>query len=199
MSETQQIWDEFNTALRAFIRRRVEDDHVADDLLQDVFIRIHSKLDSVADEDRLVAWLYRIARNVVTDYYRRQSDATLDQGETVTDRDTGDENLNEQVGQWLGNLVIHLPDEYREAIMLSELNGVRQTEIAERIGLSASGTKSRVQRGRKMLKEMLLQCCHFEFDRRGNVIDYQVNADCTECCDSTNQDCGPQDSAPPRI
>lgn len=164
-----------------------------------MFIRIHSKLDSVADEDRLVAWLYRIARNVVTDYYRRQSDATLDQGETVTDRDTGDENLNEQVGQWLGNLVIHLPDEYREAIMLSELNGVRQTEIAERIGLSASGTKSRVQRGRKMLKEMLLQCCHFEFDRRGNVIDYQVNADCTECCDSTNQDCGPQDSAPPRI
>ena len=199
VSETQQIWDEFSTALRAFIRRRVKDDHVADDLLQDVFIRIHNKLDSVADEDRLVAWLYRIARNVVTDYYRRQSNAPIDQGETVTDQGIGDEHINEQVGQWLSNLVTHLPDDYREAVMLSELDGVRQTEIAQRIGLSASGTRSRVQRGRKMLKEMLLQCCHFEFDRRGNVIDYQVNADCTECCDSANQGCGSQDSAPPRI
>lgn len=70
MSDTQQVWDDFSTTLRGFIQRRVEDDHVADDLLQDVFIRIHNKLDSVADEDRLVAWMYRIARNVVTDRYR---------------------------------------------------------------------------------------------------------------------------------
>ena len=190
MSETQQVWDEFSTALRAFIRRRVNDDHVADDLLQDVFVRIHNKLDSVTDEDRLVAWLYRIARNVVTDHYRRHSDATLDQDEIQTDQNTGDVNINEQVGQWLGNLVTHLPDDYREAVRLSELEGVRQTEIAERIGLSVSGTKSRVQRGRKMLKDMLLQCCHFEFDRRGNVIDYEVNSDCTGCCSTTKGDCG---------
>lgn len=185
--------------LRSFIRRRVNDDHAADDLLQDVFVRIHNNLASVTDEDRLSAWLFRIARNVVTDHYRRQSGITLDQGEPQTDQDTGDENFNEQVGQWLSNLVTHLPDDYREAVTMSELDGVRQTEIAVRTGLSASGTKSRVQRGRKMLKEMLLQCCHFEFDRRGNVIDYEVNTDCTNCCASANQDCGPQDSAPPRI
>jgi RNA polymerase sigma-70 factor (ECF subfamily) len=199
VSETQQVWDEFSTALRSFIRRRVKDDHVADDLLQDVFVRIHNNLASVTDEDRLSAWLFRIARNVVTDHYRRQSDITLNQGAPQTDQDTGDENFNEQVGEWLSNLVTHLPDDYREAVTMSELDGVRQTEIAERIGLSASGTKSRVQRGRKLLKEMLLQCCHFEFDRRGNVIDYEANTDCTNCCDSASQGCRSQDSAPPRI
>ena len=198
MNETQQVWDEFGTALRAFIRRRVKDEHVADDLLQDVFVRIHDKLDSLAEEDRLAAWLYRIARNVVTDHHRRRSDVTLDEAETPTDHVT-DENINEQVGHWLANRIAELPEDYREAVTLSELQGVRQTEIAERIGLSASGAKSRVQRGRKMLKDMLLQCCHFEFDQRGNVIDYQAKADCTECRGSADRDCGPQDSALPRI
>jgi RNA polymerase sigma-70 factor (ECF subfamily) len=189
VSETQQIWDEFSTALRAFIRRRVKDDHVADDLLQDVFVRIHDKLDSLDDDERMAAWLFRIARNVVTDYYRRRSDDTFDEKEVATDQVTRDENINEQVGQWLVNRIAELPEEYREAVTLSELKGVRQTEIAEQVGLSASGAKSRIQRGRKMLKDSLLRCCHFEFDRRGNVIDYQVKADCTTCCDTANDKC----------
>ena len=189
MSETQHIWDEFSSAVRAFIRRRVKDDHVADDLLQDVFVRIHDKLDSLDDKERLASWLFRIARNVVTDHYRRRFDVTSEEAEIPTNQFTGDENINEQVGQWLVNRIAELPEDYREAVTLSELKGVRQTEIAERVGLSASGVKSRVQRGRKMLKDSLLQCCHFEFDRRGNVIDYQVRADCTTCCDTANGEC----------
>ena len=189
MSETQQVWDEFSTALRAFIRRRVRDDHVADDLLQDVFVRIHDKLDALDDEERMASWIFRIARNVVTDFYRRRSDDTFDEKDIATDQVTRDENINEQVGQWLINRIAELPEDYRIAVSLSELKGVRQTEIAEQLGLSASGAKSRVQRGRKMLKEMLLRCCHFEFDRRGNVIDYQVKAECTTCCDTANGEC----------
>ncbi len=189
VSETQQVWDEFSTALRAFIRRRVRDDHVADDLLQDVFVRIHDKLDALDDEERMASWIFRIARNVVTDFYRRRSDDTFDEKDIATDQVTRDENINEQVGQWLINRIAELPEDYRIAVSLSELKGVRQTEIAEQLGLSASGAKSRVQRGRKMLKEMLLRCCHFEFDRRGNVIDYQVKAECTTCCDTANGEC----------
>ncbi|GAA4444324.1 RNA polymerase sigma factor SigZ [Novipirellula rosea] len=186
MSDTQQVWDDFGTALRAFIRRRVNDDHVADDLLQDVFVRIHDKLGSLTDEDRLAAWLYQIARNVVTDHYRRRFEFTFDEAEIQVDQVTDDQNLNEQVGQWLVNRIAELPEDYREAVTLSELKGVRQTEVAERIGLSVSGAKSRIQRGRKMLKDILLQCCHFEFDKRGNVIDYQVRADCIACCESAS-------------
>ena len=190
MNETQRVWDEFSTTLRAFIRRRVKDDHVADDLLQDVFVRIHNKIDSLSDVDRLSAWLFRIARNVVTDHYRRRGNSEFDQHEIQTESGIGDENINEQVGQWLVNRIAELPDEYSEAVTLSELEGVCQTEIAERTGLSASGAKSRVQRGRKMLKDMLLQCCHFEFDRTGNVIDYQAKTDCATCCETANGKCG---------
>ena len=181
MKTTQQIWDEFSAALRTFIRRRVKDDHVADDLLQDVFVRIHDKLDSLADEDRLAAWLFRIARNTISDHHRRRSHVELGI-ETASVECSEDENLNQQVSGWLSHLVAQLPCDYREAVALSELNGVPQIEVAERIGLSVSGTKSRVQRGRKMLKAMLLQCCHFEFDRGGNVVDYEQKDSCTQCC-----------------
>ncbi len=199
MSTTEQVWDEFSAALRAFIRRRVPDDHVADDLLQDVFVRIHDKLDSLANDDRLAAWLYRITRNMMTDHHRRRSHVGLDSTEISSAEDTDDKNLNEQVGEWLSNLIANLPGDYREAVTLAELNGVAQTEIAERIGLSVSGTKSRVQRGRRMLKAVLLECCHFEFDQRGNVIDYEVKTDCTQCCDSENRDCGSEVVAPPTL
>jgi RNA polymerase sigma-70 factor (ECF subfamily) len=68
--------------------------------------------------------------------------------------------------------MIHsLPEPYREAVVLTDLEGLTQKELAGRLSISLSGAKSRVQRGRQKLKEMLLDCCRFEFDRRGGVVD----------------------------
>lgn len=187
MKDTQQVWDELSQTLRSFIRRRVSDDHVADDLLQDVFVKVHNKLGSIDDEQRLDAWVFRIARNVVTDYYRRHRDNHLGDQEVESSPDESDQNLNDQVGGWLADRIDELPEDYREAVRLAELKEMRQTEIAERTGLSLSGAKSRVQRGRRMLKDLLLECCHFEFDRRGNVIDYERNQDYCKCCESANE------------
>ena len=160
---------------------------VADDLLQDVFVRIHNRLSTLDDEDRLSAWVFRIARNAVTDHYRRRTTAELEDSEISEDELSDDVNINAQVGKWIVDLIAELPDEYREAVTLSEVQGVRQTEIAKMIGLSDSGAKSRVQRGRKMLKDSLLRCCHFDFDRRGNVIDYRANTQCERCCRTKNE------------
>jgi len=64
-----------------------------------------------------------------------------------------------------------LPEPYRKALVLTELEGLTQQELADKVGISLSGAKSWVQRGRQQLKEMLTECCAFEFDRRGGVID----------------------------
>jgi hypothetical protein len=79
--------------------------------------------------------------------------------------------------------MIHsLPGPYREAILLTEFDGLSQVEMARRLGISVSGPKSRVQRGRRQLKNMLLDCCRFEFDRRGRVFDCQARRnDCPSC------------------
>ena len=86
--------------------------------------------------------------------------------------------------------VAGLPEPYREALLLTEYEGLTQQQLAERVGISLSGAKSRVQRGREKLKQILLDCCHVELDRRGGIIDYQGQCD---CC--ANGHCGP-DCAP---
>ncbi len=82
-------------------------------------------------------------------------------------------------------MVRNLPALDRQALVLTEYQGLTQKELAERLGLSFSGAKSRVQRAREKLKRQLLECCHFELDRRGHIIDYQARCHCCEtaaCC-----------------
>lgn len=186
MNETVQVWNEFSNALRSFIRRRVSDEHAADDLLQEVFIRIHHRLESLNSNDRLASWIFQIARNVVTDFYRKNVRETAADSFEPESCDELSTNLNEQVGQWLVDRIDELPESYREILTMTEVEGIKQAEVARRIGLSNSGAKSRVQRGRKMLKQKLLDCCHFEFDRRGNVIDYTSNTMCATCCERSD-------------
>jgi len=184
---TANVWQELSGDLRRFIRRRVADDHTADDLLQDVFLRIHRNLPSLADADRLAAWVYQIARNILSDHYRRIGQpAPLDDDVAETEADQpatcvcGAEH-------WLHELIGQLPEPYQTAVRLAEIEGLTQREIAERYGLSLPGAKSRVQRGRALLKEALDACCVFHADARGNVYDYDPRPERTIC-----RDCDPQ-------
>lgn len=182
---TDAIWTRLSADLRRFIRRRVADDHVADDLLQETFVRVHRNLPSLQEADRLAAWVYQIARNVIHDHHRQATRTTV----TLVDdpADDSDDRLGclSRAGEWLGELVQQLPDGYRQAVQFSEIEGLPQQEVADRLGLSLSGAKSRIQRGRAMLKDELERCCRFEFDRRGNVMDYEPKPDRTVC-----RDCG---------
>ena len=83
-------------------------------------------------------------------------------------------------------LIAQLPDRYRDAVRMSELEGLSQQAVADRLHLSLSGAKSRVQRGRAKLRQILDACCSFEFDRRGNLLDCQPHPDGSPCrqCDS---------------
>jgi RNA polymerase sigma-70 factor, ECF subfamily len=79
-------------------------------------------------------------------------------------------------------MIDRLPARYRTPLRLSELEGLPQQQVARRLGLSLSGVKSRVQRGRRQLKLMLLDCCHIEFDRAGSPMDYHQKAgNCRGC------------------
>lgn len=179
---TDAIWTRLSADLRRFIRRRVADEHVADDLLQETFVRVHRNLPTLQEADRLAAWVYQIARNVIHDHHRQATKTTLALVDDPTD-ETDDRLscLKSRAGEWLEEMVRQLPDGYREAVQLSEIDGLPQQEVADRLGLSLSGAKSRIQRGRVMLKGVLEQCCHFEFDRRGNVMDYEPKPERTVC------------------
>ncbi len=178
---TEAIWTHLSSDLRRFIRRRVPDDHVADDLLQETFVRVHRHLPALEDADRVAAWVYRIARNVLGDHHRRAAPPVV-----ALDTEPAAEDLGQfRTGvPWLGEMIRSLPDGYREAVQLAEIDGLPQQQVADRLGLSLSGAKSRIQRGRAMLKDALERCCRFEIDGRGNV-DCDPKPDRTVC-----RDCG---------
>jgi RNA polymerase sigma-70 factor (ECF subfamily) len=169
--------------LRRFVRRRVDDAHV-DDLVQEVFVRMQSHAGELRDEQRLAGWAFRIAANVVVDHHRRAKTHALhtertEPDELAVERESTDENVT--VAGWLRPMIALLPDEYADALELVELQGLTQREYAERAGLSLSGAKSRVQRGRKMLEGIVRACCDLEQDARGNVIGYSRRGEACGC------------------
>jgi RNA polymerase sigma-70 factor (ECF subfamily) len=173
------LWNDFGARLKAFIRSRVEDEAAADDLLQEVFLRIHTRMATLQDSDRLESWMYQIARHAVIDHYRSRknllglSDALPDPGELFPEPDAAD-----QLAQSMRGMVDDLPEPYRQALVLTEYEGLSQQALADRLGISLSGAKSRVQRARQKIKDSLLTCCHFEFDRYGRVVDYWQHCCC---------------------
>jgi len=178
-------WATLGEGLRAFIRRRVPDPDDAEDILQDVFVNIHGGIDRLADETRLAAWIYQIARHAVTDYYRRRArtPAVADVPEDLPERNEPAPALVE-IAACLEPLLKQLPEPSRRALALTELEDRPQRELAATLGLSVSGAKSRVQRARAQLKDLLLACCHFEFDRQGRIVAYEPRSgSCRSCAD----------------
>lgn len=166
---TELLWREFAAPLRGFLRARTATEHDADDLLQNVFIRIQKSLPELRDPSKLQGWVYRIARNAIIDHYRsRREHVPLEEhpaDEDPTGRDAVD--LTPSLRQFIAAL----PPTYREPVVRHELQGESLDEIAASLGLTLTATKSRVRRGRLMLREMLDRCCQFEFDQRGRVIE----------------------------
>ncbi len=179
MQPFETIWVETSQRIRNFIRGRVVDDATADDLLQEVFIRVHQNMARLKDTERLESWIYQITRHVIIDHYRSRrnesaiSEVLADPSDLFVEPDAVDELAGS-----MRQMVQALPEPYRQALLLTEFEGLSQQELADRLGISLSGAKSRVQRARQKIKDELLTCCHFEFDRYGRVVDYWENCCC---------------------
>ena len=172
--KVERIWEEFNARLKQFILKRVRDEQDAEDILQDVFCKIHNSIQQLKDQDKLQAWIYQITRHEIIDYFRhRKGQEAPREISKVFENEPTASNLNREITSCLKPMIDHLPEKYREILILTENGGLTQKEAAEKLGLSLPGAKSRDQRARAKLKEMLFACCHFELDRLGNILDYQ--------------------------
>jgi RNA polymerase sigma-70 factor, ECF subfamily len=178
-NEITDLWQTFRDRLHQFVRQRVQNPADAEDIVQEVFLRIHQRLSTLKERDRLIPWMFQIARNAAIDYYRsplrRREIPMADEVEQqLSDsQDDDDPSLNRELAACLRPLLATLPDTYRIPLEWVELQGMSQRAVASQLGLSISGAKSRVQRGRQKLKALLLQCCQVQLDRVGNVINYQ--------------------------
>lgn len=178
MTLTDDAMIHVETRLRAYLRRRVEPAAVGD-LLGEVLLRMVQHRDDLEAATNPWGWLYRVAANTVTDHYRRRAAERRALGQVGSDPSMpaadaiGREAVAAaELADCLVPMIRTLPARYAEALLLTDIEGLTQAAAAKRLGLSLSGMKSRVQRGRRLLKRTLLRCCEVELDRRGGVVDY---------------------------
>jgi RNA polymerase sigma-70 factor (ECF subfamily) len=164
---------EFAPRLRAFIRRRVANDTIADDLAQETLLKVYRSRATLRDGMKLEAWLYQIARGTIIDHYRRQRPAEELPTTIASERPDEIAALRARVMISMKKFLEELPEAYREPVRLAELEGLPLARIALRLDLSLTAVKSRVRRGRAMLRKKLQECCRFEFDRLGKVIGFE--------------------------
>ncbi len=169
---TADVWEAFRSRLYGYIRARSRSPDDAEDILQEVFVKIHRRIETLDDDARLTSWLYRVTHNAIVDHYRKFRPIPVADPPASPCYDDEGPTPEQMLAPFLGELVEVLPDRYREALRLTEFEGLTQREMGFRLGLSASGAKSRVQRGRAMLRDQLLACCQVELDSRGHVIEY---------------------------
>ncbi len=175
------FWQEHKTQLRSYVARRVRESYAVDDIVQDVFLKAHTSLHMVKSHGSIVAWLFRIAANAIADHYRSQK--PWDELPDELAAPEPEHDYVTELASCLRPLIADLPEIYRSALVLSELEGLPQKEVANRLGISLSGAKSRVQRGRGNLRQRLLDCCDIETGRSG-IIGYaprDKNRDGSSC------------------
>ena len=151
----------------------MRDDATADDLTQETMLKVFRSREALRDGQRLEAWLYRIARTTLIDFYRRTRPTEELPAVLATEPVDEVQQMRQAVMATTKRFLEELPEAYREPVRLAELEGLPLAKIALRSGLSLTAVKSRVQRGRAMLKKKLQDCCRFEFDRHGKVIDWK--------------------------
>ncbi len=172
-------WAETLDQVRAFVAARVGDIETAADITQDVVVRSIAS-GALERVDNPTAWLYRSARNAVIDHYRtrRVHDPLPDQ-ERWPDPGEPDDRPNDatrDLARCLQPLLHELPPTASDALTRVDLDGQTHQQAADQLGISLSGMKSRVQRARRQLKELLERCCTVHLDGTGAVTTYQPNA-----------------------
>ena len=168
--KTTELWHRFSDSLRHFILNKVKDEALADDLLQETFIRIHSKIDKLRDEAKIQSWVFQIARNIINDHYRKNNPISVEEIPDVIDTEP---EPDEMMTQTIRDMVLFMEDLSKpdcQALCQVELGGLSIKDYAEQAGISYTAAKSRVARARYKLSDLLMNCCHYEFDKYGTVI-----------------------------
>lgn len=177
----EKTWLQYQTNLKMFLHSRVSDPDDVDDLLQDIMIKIYENYHSVKSEANVKSWLFQVSYNTIIDYYRKKRKAKKMSASDLWYEDTKLDPLT-GLAKCISPFISALPRECAKLLTDIDINGQSQKEYAVKLGVSYSTLKSRVQKGRKQLRKLFVDCCHLSTDMQGNIIDYEPKLDhCDEC------------------
>lgn len=170
MQIEQRIWTEYSDELFRFIVSKSKDPELSKEIVQDTLIKAYETRHTLKDITKLKSWLFTIARHKLIDKYRDKFIFEVFDEQQHDHEAAEYQEADTQISECLASLANKLPDLYKDAVVMSDLEGNKQKVVAEKLGLSLSGTKSRVQRGRQLLKDNLFACCPLTFNSTGQPV-----------------------------
>jgi RNA polymerase sigma-70 factor (ECF subfamily) len=179
-----EVAREFRARLVRFIRGRVDNAADAEDIAQDVLLRVHRSIGTLANSERLAPWLFQVAHNAIVDHYRTRgraaevvdphtpADDVADRHLSRCDDDPG--RLQRDATRCLDAFIERLDEPHAAALRLVDVEGLTNKDAAARLGLSIPGVKSRVQRARASLRKTLGECCALDFSAADGSVEYDA-------------------------
>ena len=176
---TKQVWTSYSEDLKRFIISKVKDTAIADDILQDTFIKIHTKLHTLKDIKKLKSWCFTVARNSILDYWKF-TNQTFEIANFESETEIIENTHTEE--DCLKGILKNLPKKYRDPLFLSDIKGLKQQEVADQLKQTLSTTKSQIQRARKLIAQGFIDCCGFIMNENGVLVgEIQEKEDCKVC------------------
>lgn len=169
-------------ALFAYVRGIVRNAETAEDITQEAMLRAHRSVTTLKDHDRFIPWLYRIATNICRDHFRKnlrlREETQESNSELLSPHDPRDENAPRldkvmecaEMGECVQRYFAELSDSYRAVILLHDVEGMGNKEIADILEISLDTAKIRLHRARKQLRNILEDACNFYIDERGILV-----------------------------
>lgn len=186
MTTITDIWNNYGKQLSEFICKKTNHQEYCNDVLQDVYLKIIHNIEKVNKARNIKSYLLKIADNTVIDFYRAKAAKPVANADFVDSMEAVEievEDTSLQLADCcLRPMIESLEPIYREALILTELEGLTQKQFADKVGITHSGAKSRVQRAKEQLKAVIADCCTYEFDKYGNIISCRKNAG--NCCNN---------------
>ncbi len=175
--DVPDLWLTHKDALKHFILKRVKDNDLANEILQETLLKVYKYCTEKRGIKNIRSWLFQIAYNNIMDHYRNQTKFSNSSAfpELVT------EDTNEAYKDALNYILpmlAFLPEDYSIPLKMADIDGLKQADIAKKLGLTLTAVKSRIQRARNLLKAEFMTCCNFETDKQGTIISFSIKESC---------------------
>jgi RNA polymerase sigma-70 factor (ECF subfamily) len=177
--DSEAVWNAFSNDLKRYIFSKVKDEETTNDILQEVFIKIHLNIGKLQKQESLKSWLFTITHNTIMSFFTTKGSVPLLDNFPLEEAE-GNETITAY--SCLVPMIHNLPELYREPLLQSEIEGKKQAEVAAMLEITLSTAKSRIQRGRKLLQQAFMDCCHYKLNDKGFLVgEHQDKQDCKMC------------------